>query len=305
MNGVKLFWNSQYYAVCMGLLCRIAACIEPGDAPVYAVEFERIRQDFRRTFVDAATGSCGNGTGGANAFAALLDEMSASLSSQGASANTTPPVSTLLAADALRRDTGIFGTPVMLEALMCNNLHRTAFELMTSVEYPSHGYMLENGATTLWENWSGTHGTHCHPMFGSVMSWMPRWVAGLSQAVDGKAFESVIIQPWKGSEIAWASLQFHSVRGPFALKWRKAQREISLHVELPPGTSATLRIPVPPDVNGDPQLFLDGSQVPVHQDVAGAVTPLPAGVQLALAGVAPDEVMVQITSGTYDFVLRR
>ena len=92
-------------------------------------------------------------------------------------------------------DTGIVATPIVLEYLTENGMEEVAYRIMTATDYPSYAYMLD-GETTLSEHWSkrwpdyhicnsdavvkgGGHLSHCHPMFGSVVAWLYKRVAGL------------------------------------------------------------------------------------------------------------------------------
>ena len=103
----------------------------------------------------------------------------------------------------LHLDTGIVATHVLIEYLTENQMEDIAFAIMTQKDYPSYAFML-NGETTLCEHWSkrwpdyhicnsdeivkgGGHLSHCHPMFGSVVAWLYKRVAGidLSKAYDG------------------------------------------------------------------------------------------------------------------------
>ncbi|HEY5481646.1 MAG TPA: family 78 glycoside hydrolase catalytic domain, partial [Verrucomicrobiae bacterium] len=69
--------------------------------------------------------------------------------------------------------TGIFGTKFMLHALADSGRADVAFKVVNQKTFPGWGYMLENGATTLWEHWEFSDNTfsHNHPMFGSVSEW--------------------------------------------------------------------------------------------------------------------------------------
>lgn len=107
-------------------------------------------------------------------------------------------------------DTGIFGTKMLFEFLTANGCEDLAFELITSKEHPSYGFMLENGATTLWECWEKTHtpdfwfskenfmngypASHNHPMLGSSIAWMYSAIGGLDFQQFGKT-HTVIFQP--------------------------------------------------------------------------------------------------------------
>ncbi|MEZ0299613.1 MAG: family 78 glycoside hydrolase catalytic domain, partial [Candidatus Methylacidiphilales bacterium] len=66
--------NTYYYGECAALLERIATALgKTADAEHFAAELAQIRHNFHAAFYDPATGSYGEGIGGSNAFALLLD----------------------------------------------------------------------------------------------------------------------------------------------------------------------------------------------------------------------------------------
>ncbi len=68
-----------------------------------------------------------------------------------------------------RFDTGIFGTPMLLEQLFSIGAGDLAVRLLTNdSEAASFAHMKRNGATTLWERWDGRE-SHNHPMFGACV----------------------------------------------------------------------------------------------------------------------------------------
>ncbi len=91
-------------------------------------------------------------------------------------------------------DTGIVLTPVLLELLTARGETKLAFDIMTREEYPSFAWLLKDD-TTLCEHWSKywpktsrAEGeeevltgdvSHCHPMYGSVVAWIYKHMAGL------------------------------------------------------------------------------------------------------------------------------
>ena len=107
-------------------------------------------------------------------------------------------------------DTGIFGTKMLFEFLTKNGCKDLAFELITTKEHPSYGYMLENGATTFWECWEKTHtpdfwysrenfmngypASHNHPMLGSSIAWMYQSIGGIDFSTFGDT-RTVILKP--------------------------------------------------------------------------------------------------------------
>ena len=64
-----------------------------------------------------------------------------------------------------------------------------AYKLLTQTTYPSWGYMLSMGATTIWERWEYETGarmnSHCHPMYGAVGAWFYTFLAGIRPLEEG------------------------------------------------------------------------------------------------------------------------
>ena len=118
-------------------------------------------------------------------------------------------------------DTGIFGTSYLLEVLADNGEAETAYTIMNQTNYPGYGYMISQGATTLWECWEKENGSHNHPMFGSVVAWMFKYVAGLRADIDIPGFKNIIIRPCLFAELDFAKAFYESVRGHIGIRWER------------------------------------------------------------------------------------
>jgi len=153
-------------------------------------------------------------------------------------------------------DTGIMGTPVLLEALAQAGRFDVAYEILSKTTFPGFGFMIASGATTMWENWSYENGSHCHPMYGSVCDWIYRYVAGIRQDADSSGFNRITIVPWTGPELTFASAQVHTVRGQLEARWEKSGTFSLVEVNIPVGCSA--RIVVPKPDSGKSNLFESG-----------------------------------------------
>jgi alpha-L-rhamnosidase len=77
--------------------------------------------------------------------------------------------------------TGMWGTKFLLSELSENNSADIAFRLFTNEAYPSFGYMLGRGATSLWEVWEWSSDTysHDHAMFGGADEFLWRVLGGV------------------------------------------------------------------------------------------------------------------------------
>ncbi len=141
-------------------------------------------------------------------------------------------------------DTGIFGTPYMLEVLVDNGQAETAYTIMNQSCYPGYGYMISQGATTLWECWEKEQGSHNHPMFGSVVAWMFKYVAGLRPDENIPGFGNIIIRPCLFAEINYAEASYESIRGHIGIRWERHGAKIVVLLDIPCNCSADVYLPV-------------------------------------------------------------
>ena len=96
-------------------------------------------------------------------------------------------------------ETGIFGTEVLLRTLTEAGRADVVYQLLTSRKYPSYGYMMERGATTIWEDWNGTN-SHNHPMFGSAAYYLFRALLGIRVDHAGKR---IFVRPFvRGGDLS-------------------------------------------------------------------------------------------------------
>ncbi len=141
--------------------------------------------------------------------------------------------------------TGIFGTKYLLEVLCAEGLEDLAGKIVTRREFPGWGFMLEHGATTLWETWKASDNTYSqnHPMFGSVEEWFMKHVLGIAPAADAAGFDRISIRPQAVAGLTWARGTYRSVKGPVCVEWKIVEGKMKLTLEIPPGVRATVRLP--------------------------------------------------------------
>ncbi|QDU90815.1 Bacterial alpha-L-rhamnosidase [Pirellulimonas nuda] len=160
-----------------------------------------------------------------------------------------------------RMSTGFLGTYSLLPALTKTGHHDLATFLLQSHEFPSWGYEIDQGATTIWERWDsytledgfGRHNaamnSFSHYAFGAVCEWMFQEVAGIRPGKPG--YEHIIIQPNPPSPssnaerppIHWVRASQESIRGTIASEWRLEDGGFELIVSIPANTTATVVIP--------------------------------------------------------------
>jgi alpha-L-rhamnosidase len=143
--------------------------------------------------------------------------------------------------------TGNLCTKYLLEALTENGEAEVAYKIATQVTYPSWGYMLSEGATTLWERWEyatgGSMNSHNHPMMGSVGSWLYKYVAGILPDPQHPGFAQFILHPHVFDGLDYAGATYQSVKGEISSSWRKTKGGLEYHVVVPANSVATIYIP--------------------------------------------------------------
>jgi alpha-L-rhamnosidase len=155
--------------------------------------------------------------------------------------------------------TGFLGTPHLLPVLTDAGRLDVAYRLLEQETYPSWGYMIRSGATTVWERWDSlrTDGTFQDPGmnsfnhygFGSVGDWMYRTVAGLEPDPEAPGWRRAIIRPRPGGTLTHASAELETTYGVVASGWRLRGDRLEVDAEVPANTRATVHVPA--DSAGD------------------------------------------------------
>jgi alpha-L-rhamnosidase len=143
-------------------------------------------------------------------------------------------------------DTGIIGTRYLLDVLTDNGYGDVAFRIASQESYPGWGYMVREGATTLWERWEkqtgGGMNSHNHIMLGSVDAWFYRVVAGLMCASPG--WRKIVVKPPLFPGLTRALAKVGTIRGEAGLSWLNRERAFSLDVRVPVGSTAEVYVPI-------------------------------------------------------------
>ena len=145
-----------------------------------------------------------------------------------------------------RLSTGNQLTKYLYEVMGRENCHQQAFELATYCGYPSIGYMLQQGATTIWERWekmAGNHmNSHNHPMLGAYTIWFQKGLCGLdpqSRTEDGR----LLLRPHPVEGLQTASARLGTPQGTVALEWSKQPDGLAVTVEVPWNCTVDVELP--------------------------------------------------------------
>jgi len=203
-----------------------------------------------------------------------------------------------LAADIEKRDyrltTGFVGVALLCPVLAEHGRADLAYALLHQEEYPSWGYTIRHGATTIWERWDGwtEHGgfqspamnSFNHYSLGSVGDWLYGRVAGIDQTPSSVAYRELLLRPLPGGRLTWARAEQDTVRGRVACGWSLADGRLTVTVTVPPGSTAVLELPT-----SDPGSVREN-------DAPAAGQPGVLDVQPSATGAT-----VRLASGSYTF----
>jgi alpha-L-rhamnosidase len=162
-----------------------------------------------------------------------------------------------LAADIEKRDnrltTGFVGVALLCPVLADHGRADLAYALLQQEEFPSWGYSIRHGATTIWERWDGwtEHGgfqsaamnSFNHYSLGSVGDWLFARVAGIDQTPGSIAHRELLLRPLPGGTLTWARAEQETARGRVACGWSLAGDLITVTADVPPGSTAVLEVP--------------------------------------------------------------
>ncbi|MEV4172894.1 family 78 glycoside hydrolase catalytic domain [Nonomuraea sp. NPDC049709] len=162
-----------------------------------------------------------------------------------------------LVADLERRGrrltTGFAGVGLLGPVLSAYGHADLAYALLHDDRYPSWGYSIKRGATTIWERWDGwteeagfgpvAMNSFNHYALGSVGAWLYGGVAGLGQEEGSVGFRRPLIRPLAGGTLRWASAAYETPLGRLASRWEVDGGTLRLDVLIPPGALATVHVP--------------------------------------------------------------
>jgi alpha-L-rhamnosidase len=177
-------------------------------------------------------------------------------------------------ADLFHLDVGLLGQKAILNALSENGYADVAYKVASQKTYPSWGWWIENGATTLYENWKIDAASDIslnHIMFGEIGAWMYKGLGGIKPDPLQPGFKNVLLAPHFVEGLDHFEATHEGPHGTISSSWTKKGKKVSYTVIIPANSTATVILPVV------------------------------AGLKPYLEGKAVEEDTMSVGSGTYEF----
>lgn len=149
-------------------------------------------------------------------------------------------------ADHGQLDVGLLGTKTILNALSDNGYAELAYKLATRDSFPSWGWWIRNGATTLYENWpidAKSDISMNHIMFGDIGAWWYKGLGGIKPDENAPGFQHILLAPNFPAALDRFEAIHQSPYGEIISGWTRKGKKLLYKVVIPPNASATLRLP--------------------------------------------------------------
>lgn len=249
----KEFTSSIYYYVDAMILAKAAQHFgKDNDYLQYTRLAENIKKAINTKYLHHETGVYGNG---------FQTQLSAPLYWGVVPDSLQQKVADRLATEVKKThhiDVGLLGTKTILGALSQNGYADLAFLLASQETYPSWGWWIKRGATTLYENWNidaSSDLSKNHIMFGAISAWFYKGLGGILPDPDSPGFKNFILKPNFVNGLTHFDAEFQSRYGLIVSKWQKQGNHVEYYCEVPPNSTATLYI------KGD-KVRLDNKELP-------------------------------------------
>ncbi|MFO0984579.1 MAG: family 78 glycoside hydrolase catalytic domain [Planctomycetota bacterium] len=239
---------SAFYYQSTSLLARAARVVgRKDDAQRYEQLAEQIRAAFVQAFV-AADGRIKGDTQTCYALALEFDLLPA---------DQRPAALRYLIEDVAKHQwhltTGFLGVNRLLPALTHGGFADVALRLALCETFPSWGYCVRHGATTIWERWDGWTedkgfqdpgmNSFNHYAFGSIGEWLYESIGGIARDPNEPGYKHIVMHAHPGGGITAASAALDSMYGRIASEWQQDGKQFTLKITVPANTTALVYVP--------------------------------------------------------------
>jgi alpha-L-rhamnosidase len=240
------FIGTAYFQYELNLMKKFALLLgKEKDAETYSTNAEEMKVAFNQHFLDKKEVRYSNNTCTANILALAMGLVPAEYKDK----ITDNLLQKILSENAGHVGNGIVGGQWLMRTLTSTGHPDVAYTLASQNTYPGWGYMVEHGATTIWELWNGDHGdpgmnSGNHVMLlGDLIIWYYENLAGIKADPDMPAFKHVIMKPVVPGGLTNVDASYESVYGKITSKWKNETNKFTWEITIPANTSATVYIP--------------------------------------------------------------
>jgi alpha-L-rhamnosidase len=252
---VELTSTCYYYADAL-ILAKAAKILgKTADHQKYLALAEKIKKAFNAKYLNQATGIYNKG---------VQTELSVPLFwgivPKADQARVAENLAKRVAADGFHLDVGLLGTKAILNALSENGYADVAYKVASQDTFPSWGWWIANGATTLYENWpidAKSDISMNHIMFGEIGAWLYKAPGGIKPDENQPGFKNILLQPYFVEGLNAFEASHDGPYGKIISSWKRIGTTIEYRVSIPANATATVKLAV----KKENQLVLNGKTV--------------------------------------------
>jgi alpha-L-rhamnosidase len=234
--------SSVYYFVDATLLSKAAKLFgKKEDFVQYTALAERIRDAINAKYLNRETAVYGTGVQTELSVPLFWDVVPDDMR-----ARVAENLAARVKADGSHIDVGLLGTKAILNALSENGYSGLAYTLASRNTYPSWGWWIVNGATTLYENWpidAISDVSMNHIMFGEISAWFYKTLGGMKPDPEHPGFKNVLLHPYFVEGLDHAESSHISPYGRIILKWIRTKKNVTCFIKIPANATADLFLP--------------------------------------------------------------
>lgn len=238
----KELTSSAYYFVDATILAKTARLLgKTDDYEQYSALANEIKKAVNDKYLNEETGIYGEG---------LQTELSVPLQwglvPEHLKRKVAENLAKRVAADDEHIDVGLLGTKAVLNALSENGHADLAYRVAAQETFPSWGWWIVNGATTLYENWpidAKSDISMNHIMFGEISAWMYKALGGIFPDEAQPGFKNVLLKPNFVAGLDAFEAQHDGPYGTIVSNWTRVKEGVEYKVVIPPNSTATLYLP--------------------------------------------------------------
>jgi alpha-L-rhamnosidase len=153
-------------------------------------------------------------------------------------------------ADSQHIDVGLLGTKAILNALSENGYAGLAYKVASQETFPSWGWWMINGATTLYENWpidAKSDISMNHIMFGEIGAWFYKALGGIRPDPEQPGFKNTLVEPHFVPGLDHFEASHEGPYGWIHSSWKRTGKKITYTLTVPPNSTATVRLKIEGD----------------------------------------------------------
>ncbi|HEX8984629.1 MAG TPA: glycoside hydrolase family 78 protein [Bryobacteraceae bacterium] len=215
------------------------------DASGYEQQAARLRAGFVRKFYHPERANYGNGSQTSSILPLALG-----ITSEADRAKVVAELVRKMDQENLDHvGVGLIGAQWLMRSLSDSGHADLAYRIATQTTYPGWGYMIKQGATTIWELWNGNtadpamnSGNHVMQI-GDLGIWMYAYLGGIRPDPRQPGFRKITLRPVTPAGLDFVSTSHDSMYGKIVSNWKREGGSFAWHVTVPPNTTALAYVP--------------------------------------------------------------